>query len=672
MLKLETHLPRSADRCFAPNLTDKFSVQDLEAIGQHCWEGYDRDEQSRETWLRRTQAGMQLAMQISEEKTFPWPNCANIAFPLVTIAALQFHSRSYPAMFAGPDIVKYRVPGPDLDGKLTANATLVARYMSHQCLDLDESFEEQHDRLLINVPIVGCAFIKTRRNTARGTNSSSLVLARDFVIDYYAKSVEGAMRKTQIIPLYRNEIYERCVAGKFRDIREEAWYKTPFQTPSLPHTAEVDRRQGVSPPQADESTPILFGEQHTWLDLDGDGYAEPYIVVFDLVNKQVVQIAARWEAPEDVEFVGRQILRINATEYFTKYGLIPAPDGSIYDIGFGVLLGPLNESVNTLVNQLMDAGSMANGAGGFLARGVKVRGGAITFQPFGWQHVDSSGDDLRKGIFPLPVREPSAVLFNLLSLLINYTQRISGSTDTMVGENPGQNTPANNMNLMVEQGLQVFTAIFKRMWRSMRDEFRKGFVLNARHMPSEVKFGSSTISRQLFLGDPSALVPAADPNLVSDSMKMQQAVAIKQAAATTPGYNPVEVEKRFLQTLRVDGIEVLFPGPDKIPPGKDIKIQLEEMRLQREGMRLQTEMQKFMLQLREEHLVNQAKILQLEAQAAKLLAEVEGADEARELEQFRTLVDAYKARNEAINQSLQTMTKAKEAENAANQPAGVQ
>ena len=662
MLTLERHLPRgpATGICFEPNLTDRFSEADLRAIGDYCYDGYDRDQQSREAWLRRTQAAMELAMQISTEKTFPWPGSANVAFPLVTIAALQFHSRAYPTMFSGPDIVKYRVPGTDTSGEATANANLVARYMSHQCLDLDEAFEEQHDRLLINVPIVGCAFVKTRRNTSRGTNASSLVLARDLVVDYYAKSIGEAARKTHLIPLYRNEVYERCVGGTFRDILEESWYKVPFQTPELPQGAERDRAEGKAQPLADESTPILFGEQHCWLDLDGDGYAEPYMVTFDLVNKEVVRIVARWESPDDMEFVGARVLRINATEYFTKYGLIPAPDGSIYDVGFGVLLGPLNESVNTIVNQLIDAGSMAVAAGGFLARGVKIRGGSITFQPFGWQRVDTTGDDLRKGIFPLPVREPSAVLFSLLQLLINYTQRISGSTDTMTGENPGQNTPASNMNTMVEQGMQVYSAIFKRMWRSMKDEFRKCFILNARHMPDSVTFGESKVSRALFLGDPSLLVPAADPNLVSESMRLQQAVAIKQSAATTPGYDISAVERNFLRTLRVDGIDVLYPGPDKVPPLKNPKVQVEEIRAQLATARLEQEKQQFTLDLAEQHALNEAKIIELETKAAEHMASADGVATGHEIALLEAAIGALKAHNDSVTQRILALQKPKE------------
>lgn len=660
MLHLEHKLTLSRAVAEAPNLTNRFSDDDLARIAKCCSDGYERDEQSRSSWLTRTRAAMDLALQIQQDKSFPWPNCSNIAFPLITIATMQFHSRSYPTLFSGPDIVKYRVPGVDKTGELTKHANLVARYMSHQCMDLDESFEEQHDRLLINVPIVGCAFVKTQRNTSKGINTSTLVQAQDLVIDYFAKSVDGAARKTQLIPLYRNEVYERCVAGTFRDVLNESWYKNPYQTPSRPQDLQRDRANGRTQPEPDDSTPILFGEQHCWLDLDEDGYAEPYIVTFDIVHKQIVRIVARWEREEDVERVGGRVLRINATEYYTKFGLIPAPDGSIYDVGFGVLLGPLNESVNTIVNQLVDAGTMSVAAGGFLSRGVKIAGGSITFQPFGWKRVDSTGDDLRKGIFPLPVREPSAVLFNLLTLLINYVQRISGSTDVMAGENPGQNTPAYNMNAMVEQGSKIYSAIFKRCWRSLRDEFRKLYILNARHMPARVNFGEGAIGREYFLEDPSYVVPAADPNMTSESMKLQQAVTLKQAAMTTPGYNKVAVEHNFLRALRVDGVETLFPGEPPAPPPPDPKIVIEQMRDRREMLRMRMEQDQFAISLMEEHRLNTAKIIQLQADAAKLMTEAGGAQSAQQLEVLRAAIDAYSAHNDSLARRAELLMKGQE------------
>lgn len=668
MLKLKHHLTVTDKVARAANLTDAFDEDDLKAIGREVMEGYRRDLDSRSVWYRRNRAAMNLAMQVKPGKSFPWPNASNVAFPLLTIAALQFHSRAYPTLFAGPDIVKYRVHGIDTTGDLTTRARLVGRYMSYQALTEDEPFEEQHDRLLIAVPIVGCGFIKTRRDAVQFCNRSEYTPAEDLVVDYYAKSLDAALRKTQHVVLYRNQVYERCMRGTFRNILEEPWYANGSPPVPSQSTHERDRVVGQTPP-IDEAAALLFLEQHTWLDLDGDGYAEPYIATIENGSSELVRLVARWETEDDVERTkSNKIISIKATEMYTKYGLIPSPDGSIYDLGFGTLLGPLNETVDTIVNQLIDAGTLATTAGGFLSRGVKMRGGEMAFRPFQWNTVESMGDDLRKGIFPLPVREPSNVLFQLLTLLINYTQRISGSTDVMTGENPGQNTPAANMNTMVEQGQKIYADAFKRMWRSMGQEFRKLYILNGRHLPEQFQFGAQPVGRELFLDDPSQLVPVADPNLVSDSQRMQQATMIKQAAMSTQGYNLEAVERNFLSAAHVDQIDVLYPGPGKVPALPNPKMMIEDAKTQREGMKDKTKKEIVALQLMETKRVNDAKILQLEAQAVALMEGVDDADAQHELAVLNAQIGAAKNVDDTLTKHLELIMK--EQENASKQGNG--
>jgi len=546
MMEFQNKLKIDKKTIESPDLTGRFNEDELKALGNHVWEGYNRDKQSRMKWEKRTQAAMDLAMQIQKEKNFPWPGCSNVAFPLITIATMQFHSRAYPTILNGPEIVKYRVNGADPEGKEKARALRVGSHMSYQLLEEDQSWEEQHDRLLINIPIVGCAFKKTYHSGMKGHNVSDLVLAQDFVLDYYAKSVEDCARKTHMIPMYRNEVHEKIMTGVFRDVREETWYTTDAVPVTDTNTARWNQRHGEEAPQSDDSTPYTMLEQHLLLDLDQDGYKEPYICTIEANSKCVVRLVSRIDTMDDVtKNMHGEIISIKSAEYFTKYGFIPSPDGGIYDIGFGVLLGPLNESVNSIMNQLIDAGTMSNSAGGFLGRGAKIRGGTYTFAPLEWKRVDSTGDDLKKSIFPLPVREPSQVLFQLLGLLINYTQRISGSTDTLAGENPGQNTPATTTNAMIEQGLKIYNAIYKRVWRSMKEEFKKLYMLNRVFLPMTTSFGEaeSKVLREDYLGDPNRISPVADPSITSESQRLQQAMAIKQAAATTPGYNPMEVEK---------------------------------------------------------------------------------------------------------------------------------
>lgn len=665
MIEFENKILINDTTVISPNLADQLSDSDLVALGNMIWDGYNNDRNSRMKWEMRTQSAMDLAMQVQKDKNFPWPGCSNVAFPLITIATLQFHSRAYPAIVPGRDIAKCRVNGPDPDGRETMRAQRIGTHMSYQLLEQSMSWEEQHDRMLINVPIVGCAFKKTYYNGLKACIESELVTAHDLVIDYYAKSVEDCSRKTHIIPMYRNKIHENIMSGIYRDIREEPWYMGDAVPMTETRKYREDNRAGKTIPKSDHDTPFTMLEQHVDIDFDGDGYKEPYIVTIEATSKCVVRIVTRFETMDAVTFNSKkEIIRIKPTEYFTKYGFIPSPDGGIYDMGFGNLLGPLNESTDSILNQLIDAGTISNTAGGFLARGAKIRGGNYTFAPLEWKRVDSTGDDLQKSIFPLPVREPSIVLFQLLDLLINYTNRISGSTDMMVGENPGQNTPASNVNAMVEQGEKIYSAIFKRIWRSMKEELKKVYIVNSIYLPSSTLFGpqNSKILREDYSGDPTRISPSADPNVISKHQKAQQAAIVKNAAMSTPGYDMAQVERNFLQAQGVEGWEVLYPGPDKVPPGKDPKMQIEEMRLQSKKMELELKQQMFAADLMEQRRLNTAKILQLEAQAAKLMEEADMIQSSHELAAFDTAISAMKQHNESLKARSDSILKAKELE----------
>lgn len=646
MLNISTKLKLNESVWGAANLTSRFSEADLGSIGNHVAEAYLADRGSRSGWEDRAAAGMDLAMQISKEKSFPWPNCSNVAFPLVTIAALQFHARAYPAIISGTDVVRCRT-GYEPTPQKTALAEAVGKYMSYQVLEQDSAWEEGHDRLLLNYAIVGCAFVKSYYSSRERRNTSELVLAQDLVINYFAKSVDTARCKTHVIPTYRNEVLEgiRSDAPKFRDVSQEPWFLANAQ-PSLP----PESRDGTQAPLSSPATPFTFLEQHTWLDLDQDGYEEPYIVTIEEKSRAVIRLVARWEREEDMLLNTRnQVVSIRATEYFTKYGFIPSPDGSIYDMGFGVLLGPLNESVSSAINQLIDAGTMAIGAGGFLGRGAKIRGGIYTFSPFEWKRVDSTGEDLSKSIVSLPVREPSQVLFNLLSLLIDYTNRISGATETMVGENPGQNTPAETSRSMVEQGMKVYSAIFKRTWRAMKEEFRKLYILNALYAP--IKY------RHLFLDDPNNICPAADPNIVSDSERFMRASAIAGRASTTPGYDPAAVEMNFLKSLRVDNPEQFYKGFDPATQPKDPRIAVAEMKMQLEMAKLQNAQQEFAATLMEDRRLNQAEMMKIQAQVVYLLAQAEGEADNKDIVRMQTALAAMKMRDEGIRGRVDQLLK---------------
>jgi chaperonin GroES len=657
MLNIEAKLKIDESVWAAPNLTDRFSEDDLARLGAWCHAGFERDQGTRINWRARTQAALDLAQQVVKEKTFPWPNASNVAFPLVTIAAMQFHARAYPAIVNGNELVKYKTLKYNSTPEDVEIGRAICEIMNYQLLEEDTSWEEQEDRLLLVTSIVGTTFKKTYHVPENVRNVSELVLPQDLVLDYWAKSVEDCMRKTHVFPVYRNEIYEKVQLGVYRDVLEESWYKSMPEIRQDQNSAHINHREGTTPPlQADETTPFFFHEQHCWVDLDKDGYAEPYIITYESASHSVVRIVARFDRKEDIERKeDGTIIKIAATEYFTKRGFIPSPDGGIMDIGFGMLLGPINESVNTAINQLMDAGTMMTTAGGFLGRGAKIRGGTFTFSPNQWLRVDSTGDDLSKSIVPLPVREPSEVLFKLLGLLIEYANRIAAATETMAGENPGQNTPAGTTQAMIEQGMKIYAAIFKRQWRGLKEEFKKLYKLNAVFL--------ERTRRQYFLGDPSRVAPAADPNIASDQQRYKQALIVKEAAMATPGYDPVAVERFFLKSLKVEDIDSLYTG--KMPePKVDPKVQIEQMKAQVKMQEMQQDHVHFILELQEEARLNSANIVKLVAEAQEAAANAANEPAHAQAAMINAQISVLKTRNEAVMRSLEVALKKYEIDHA--------
>lgn len=659
MLALDTRVSINRDLIQAPNLCDRFGEDDLTKIGGEVWLGFSRDKSTRAPWEGRMRAAMDLAMQVASAKTFPWQGAANVIFPLVTIASLQFYSEAYPALVQGNEVARYRVYSGS-DQKLVDRANRIAKHMSWHLLEGDMSWEEQHARLLINIAVVGSAFKKTYYNSDKGMPVSELVMARDLVMDYWAKSVEGAARKTHTVLLYPNDVYERAVDKVFRDVRDEAWF-TSGARPPYHDVSEVDSatRAGLAPASLpDRLGAFTFLEQHTYLDLDGDGYAEPYTATIEANSRRVVRIVSRIANDSDVVRQGDRargaIRRIKAEECFTKYGFIPSPDGGVYDIGFGLFLGPINEAVSTAVNQILDHGTINNSMGGFLGRGAKIRGGVYTVAPWEWKRVDSSGDDLRKNMVPFPERKVSDSTFQLLSLLIQYADRLAGTTEGRMGENPGQNTPAETFRGMTEQGMRIYKMIFKGSWRSEKEEFRKIYRIFRQTLPIQHSYGTSTdfIRNEDYRGPSDLIAPVADPNLPSTTMQLQQAGTIAQRAHAVPGYDRDEVERMFLKAMKVDNIDTIFKGEKATGPIPNPVVMKEQMKLQgiqaKEQGRQKTEAMKLQPTLAK----LQAEIDLLKAQAVQIVAEIGAERAAHQVSMFEARIKAFEAISGAIQGSM--------------------
>ena len=654
------------DLMYEANIAELLCKEDLEKIGVQVVRDFDNDLLSRSSWEKRTEASLKLALQVAENKNFPWANASNVKFPLITIAALQYHARSYPVLIDSDLPVKCRVVGDDKDGLRALRSTRVEQHMSYQLLEEDEDWESEMDKVLITQPIIGCAFKKTYRDVVNKHNVSENVLARDLVVNYWTKSLETAPRVTHILQMQKNEIYERTARGLWLEgISEGRQQQYSSVAMGNPLQNAQDKAQGMQPPEPnDDSTPIEILEQHRFIDFDGDGYAEPYIVYVRRDNKKVARIVARYTDKDVERNKDDVILSIKAEQYFTKYPFIPSPDGGFYDLGFGVLLGPLNESINTIINQLVDAGTMANTAGGFLSRGIKLRGGNYSFNPMEWKHVDTTGDDLRKGIVPLPVREPSQVLFTLLNLLINYGERIGGSVDILSGQNPGQNTPAETTRTMAEQGMKIFNGIFKRTHRSLKQEFRKLYRLNQIFVTDNTPYvsnakGTGIVLASDYEGPVTDVMPTADPSITSDAQRLNQAAAIAARVAATPGlYNRYEAEYTFLKAIKVTNIDRILPdpkGPNAVPPPVNPKVQIEQMKQQAKQASDQLNMKMALLKLMGEAELNQAQIQKLEAEVEAIKIGIVTEGERMRIQEINMQIGLQRERREGVLSAIQTM-----------------
>lgn len=557
----------------SPNIAKDLDEQQLLSIGNDAYAGYDADLQSRSHWEKFLDDWTKLALQVTEHKTFPWNGAANVKYPLLAIAALQFHARAYPSLIpSNGKVVKCKVIGADPTGEKASRARRISEHMSYQLMDEMDDWEEEMDKLLLTLPIVGTCFKKTYWDAGKQRNCSQLILPKSLVVNYWAKKLEDTERKTEIIPMSKRKLREKQLQQTYIDIE----LAEPTAA-AMPQDKVNVFNQKIT--EEDETTPYIILEQHTYLDLDEDGYSEPYIVTIEAASKKVLRIVANYDENTIKVDNSGKIVSITAKEYYTKYDFIPNPDGGFYSIGFGRLLGPINESVNTILNQLIDAGTLSNLQTGFIGKGLRIKMGDARFTPGEWKAVNATGDDLKKQILPLPVREPSQVLFNLLNLLITAGKELASVAEIMTGKMPGQNTPATTTMATIEQGMKVFTAVYKRVFKSMTREFRKLYLLNKEYLnpQEEIDVLDEPIQQSDYLGPENDIVPAADPQATTSEERKAKAEGLLQLMGLGT-LSPQEVTKRILEAQEQPNIEALMPPPS--PPPPDPKAQAIQMKAQ--------------------------------------------------------------------------------------------
>lgn len=589
-LQFDKHIDSIDDIVANPNLAKEFGKDDLGRIGMYCKDMYDSDKNDRSNWEDKMIPILKSAMQLYEEKTFPWVGASQVKLPIITISGFQYHTRAYSLLIPGQDVVRLTYYGNDKDGAKADAAGRIAEHMNYQILEQDKEWEANTDLTFLVQGIMGCAFKKVMFSPEDGYPISRYVSPWDLIVPYYTQSIAKAVRLSHRLCFTRNDCYEREVRGVFLPVEGD-----PNQG-----SLEIDRLDEIKKETygfgggRDYEAPYDVIEQHRYLDIDNDGYAEPYAVTFVQSTGQVLRIAARF-FDEDVQYKRtegsnskKKIYKIKPQNQFIKYPFIPSIDGCFYDTGYGSILGGLSNAIDSNINQLLDSGTLNNLGGGFISRGLVIRSGNYRFLPGEYKIVDATGASLQDGIRDLPVRQPSEVLLELVQILLQYADRVAGSTEPQQGENPGQNTPRGNYADMLEEGGKIFRGLFKRTYRAFREEMCALFKINSLYLNEQQTYFNSLnlnkelpISRMDYISNEYIVRPSADPEVGSDAMKFHMAEALNELADNSEGFDQYQVKRRFLKTMRISNIDEIYPPPEMQEPKEpevDPRVQVAEIR----------------------------------------------------------------------------------------------
>ena len=534
----------------------------LGEIGQKAVTEWDLDKGSMEDWRRTAEQGLARAAQESDDdggpKDFPFENASDIHYPLETTACDMFAARAYPELVKGDQVVgcKTFTPSsapPQVAQAMQERARRIAKYLNYTIFYKMDNWEGETDALLHELPETGNGFKKVYWSE-RGL-ASDYVSALRFTVNNETRSLTRCPRSTQDFESYPYEIAQRMRQGRYRTV-------------ALPHTDGQD-------PEA----PRSIIEQYRLDDLDGDGLPEPYIATVDVDTRQVLMLQADFTTDDImVDETAERVVRIDRFSTFAPFLFMPDPRGRYYGIGFARLLAPLAESIDTAINQLMDAGTAQIAGGGFIGANVRLQGagsgGAVYAQPGEYQMVSTPGVDLRAAIYERTIPNPSQVTFQVLELLLDAAKGISSVKDVITGDAPAT-APVGTTLALQNQALQGFSAIWKRVVLGFKTEFHIMYRTLKRYAGPEERREYAEITGgdfdQDFSGDGTDIQPVADPAIVTKIQKMSRNAAIMQLGESQVGQaagmlqpGPAqEMVKRSLADMDIDHPEAYVA---QVPP----------------------------------------------------------------------------------------------------------
>ena len=541
---------------FDSNLADFVDEDDLGIISSELIADYKSDQGSRDEWFQSYRKGLNLLGFKYEERPMPFAGSSGVTHPLLSESVTQFQAQAYKELLPAGGPVRTEILGTP-DPEKEQQSQRVRDYMNYQIMHVMEEFDPELDQMLFYLPLTGSTFKKVYFDTTLGRAVSKFVASEDLVVPYMATDLETAERVTHILRRTENEVRKMQVIGMYRDVDID-----PYKDESRIQETK-DRIEGIEDDGYKNDNYTLL-EIHCDLDLPGfedeDGIKLPYIVTIDEGSQKILSIYRNYE--ENDVFKKKK-------QYFVHYKFLPGL--GFYGFGLIHMLGGLSRTATSALRQLIDAGTLSNLPAGFKARGLRIKDDDNPLQPGEFRDVDAPSGDLRQGLLPLPYKEPSQTLFQLLGFVVQAGQRFATIADQKISDAGGAGAPVGTTMAIMERGTRVMSAIHKRMHYAQRIEFKllaKVFKdYTEPFYPYDVGKDVVPSVKQADFDDRIDIIPVSDPNIFSMSQRVTLAQTQLQLAQADPqSHNMYEAYKRMYQALGVHDIQAILPTPEPAAP----------------------------------------------------------------------------------------------------------
>ena len=560
-------VPETIQIPFDSNLVDFLDKSDLGKLASDVLESIDSDKESRSEWEKTYVEGLKyLGMKFDETRSQPFQGSSGVIHPILAESVTQFQAQAYKELLPAQGPVKTEIVGARTP-EIEMQSQRVANFMNFYIMNVMQEYDPELDMLLFYLPIAGSAFKKVYYDQSMSRAVSKFIAPEDLIVPYEASDILSAERVTHVIRMSKNEIRKQQLSGFYADIELKGDAYTVNRSDI---EEEIDEIEGQSPSYSENRDRTVY-EVHTILDLPGyedvdaegkeTGLKLPYIVTIDEQSQQVLSIRRNYTEQD----VTKQ--KIN---YFVQYKFLPGL--GFYGLGLSHMIGGLAKASTSILRQLIDAGTIANLPSGFKARGMRIRDEDEPLQPGEFRDIDTTGGSLKENLIPLPVKEPSNVLMQLLGMLIDSGKRFASIADTNVGD-VNQAMPVGTTVALLERGTKVMSAIHKRLHYAQRIEFQLLAKVFSEYLPPMYPYqalgGAQEVKQTDFDGRVD-VIPVSDPNIFSQSQRITMAQELMQLVQSNPEiHGPkgiYEAYRRMYSALGIDNVDSLLQPPPPPPP----------------------------------------------------------------------------------------------------------